>query len=145
MKPSVKPKPKKINVGINENEFSFSFARSSGPGGQNVNKTNSKAILAWNIRESKCLSEAAKGRFFESFPNKINDQNEVIISCDETRDRMQNEARCIEKLLEMVEAVWLPPKTRHATKPTKSSQRRRVEGKKKRSDVKAGRGRVSDW
>ena len=130
---------------IDENEFSFTFARSSGPGGQNVNKTNSKAVLAWNINESKSISGAAKQRFFSAFKNRINDLGEVIISSDETRDRMQNQQRCIDKLLEMVEEVWLPPKTRHATKPTRSSQRRRVEGKKHRSDVKAGRTRVKDW
>ncbi len=132
-------------VHIDENEFSFTFARSSGPGGQNVNKTNSKAVLAWNITDSKSISEAAKQRFFSAFKNRINDLGEVIISSDETRDRMQNQQRCIDKLLEMVEEIWLPPKTRHATKPTRSSQRRRVEGKKHRSDVKAGRTRVKDW
>ncbi|MCX6118362.1 MAG: alternative ribosome rescue aminoacyl-tRNA hydrolase ArfB [Proteobacteria bacterium] len=126
-------------------ELAFTFARSSGPGGQNVNKTNSKAILAWNIMSSKSISEAAKARFVEAYGNKINDIGEVIIASDETRDRMQNEARCVEKLMEMIQATWLPPKTRHATKPTKASQRRRVEGKKIRSDVKAGRGRVKSW
>ncbi len=126
-------------------ELAFTFARSSGPGGQNVNKTNSKAILAWNIMSSKSISEAAKARFIEAYGNKINDIGEVIIASDETRDRMQNEARCVEKLMEMIQATWLPPKTRHATKPTKASQRRRVEGKKIRSDVKAGRGRVKSW
>jgi ribosome-associated protein len=131
-----------------DSEFSITFARSSGPGGQNVNKTNSKAVLTWDIDASALVPQAVKGRFKESFRSKLSGEteSEIVIHSDETRDRMQNEENCKEKLYEMLEQVWLPPKERKATKPTRSSQRRRVDDKKRRGAIKSGRGRVSgDW
>ena len=132
-------------VKVDPSEFRFVFARSSGPGGQNVNKTNSKAVLFWNVEASPSITDVVRLRFCSLYPNKINDAGEVVISSDETRDRMQNQARCIEKLLEYVHVAANPPKKRTATKPTRSSQRRRMDDKKRRGDVKSGRGKVKDW
>lgn len=134
-----------VKIFLPDDELEFSFARSSGPGGQNVNKTNSKATLYWSIGSSKSIPEDIRTRFCNSFGNRINDEGVVVISSDETRDRMQNQARCKEKLLEMLAAVWTPPKLRKATKPTRSSQKKRVDTKRQRSVVKTGRGRVRDW
>ncbi|MCX6124521.1 MAG: alternative ribosome rescue aminoacyl-tRNA hydrolase ArfB [Proteobacteria bacterium] len=128
-----------------DDELDFSFARSSGPGGQNVNKTNSKAILSWSLDDASTISEAVKFRFRAAFPNKVTEDGRVVIASDETRDRMQNQERCIEKLLEMLESVWVAPKIRKPTKPTKSSQRRRVETKRQRTETKGGRGKVRAW
>lgn len=132
-------------VNIDPGEFRFIYARSSGPGGQNVNKTNSKATLFWNVDESSSIDEATRVRFRALYPNRINDDNEVFISSDETRDRSQNQARCIEKLTELLEVAANPPKKRTATKPTKGSKRRRIEDKQRRGVVKSNRGKITDW
>lgn len=132
-------------VHIHENEFKFIYARSSGPGGQNVNKTNSKATLFWNLDESRSITDDIRMRFRNLYPNRINDENEVVISSDETRDRAQNQARCIEKLMELLTVAANPPKKRTATKPTKSSKRRRLEDKQRRGAVKSNRGKITDW
>lgn len=135
----------KLKIEIPDQELEFTYARSSGPGGQNVNKTNSKAVLTWNIEESEFISGAVKERFYNAFGNRISESGEIVIASDETRDRMQNQQRCIDKLIEMLESVWVAPKIRKPTKPTRSSQRRRVDTKRQRSDTKSGRGKVRDW
>lgn len=123
-------------------ELDFTYARSSGPGGQNVNKTESKAILRWNLMDSDVVPDDVKSRFVETFGSRITADGDVVIHSDESRDRLANEKACIEKLLDMLRKVWTPPKKRVATKPSRSSQRRRVETKRQRSDVKKGRQRV---
>lgn len=135
----------KRQVHIDRNEFRFIFARSSGPGGQNVNKTNSKATLFWNVDESPSITEDVRTRFRDLYPNRINDENEVVISSDETRDRAQNQERCVEKLMQLLDVAANPPKSRTATKPTRASKRRRVEDKQRRGAIKSNRGKVTDW
>jgi ribosome-associated protein len=132
-------------VQIGREELHFSYSRSSGPGGQNVNKTNSKATLHWNLLDSLYVSADVKDRFVAEFGSKVTADGNVVVVSDETRDRLQNQALCEEKLLDMLRSVWTPPKKRKPTKPTKSSQRRRVEGKKQRGAVKSNRSKVKDW
>jgi ribosome-associated protein len=124
---------------VPESEISFSYARSSGPGGQNVNKTESKAILHWNLDAAFWVPEDVKIRFRGTYGTRINSQGEVVIHSDETRNRSQNENLCVEKLTEMLRKVWQAPKKRIATKPTKASKNRRVSAKRMRSDVKKSR------
>ncbi len=133
-----------VEIKIPSSEIEFTFARSSGPGGQNVNKTSSKAILRWNLWESPSVSQAVKDRFSATFSTRITVNGDVVIHSDESRDRAINEKTCLEKLLEMLKKVWTPPKKRVPTKPTKGSQRRRMDSKKLHGDVKKGRKRVHD-
>jgi ribosome-associated protein len=133
-----------VEIKIPASEIEFTFARSSGPGGQNVNKTSSKAILRWNLLASTSVSQAVKNRFVENFSSRLTVNGDVVIHSDESRDRAINEKTCMEKLLEMLRKVWTPPKKRVATKPTKGSQRRRMDSKRLRGDVKKGRQRVQD-
>jgi ribosome-associated protein len=133
-----------VEIKIPSSEIEFTFARSSGPGGQNVNKTSSKAILRWNLWESPSVSQAVKDRFSATFSTRITVNGDVVIHSDESRDRAINEKTCLEKLLEMLKKVWTPPKKRVPTKPTKGSQRRRMDSKKLHGDVKKGRKRVQD-
>ena len=133
-----------MEIKIPSSEIEFTFARSSGPGGQNVNKTSSKAILRWNLWESPSVSQAVKDRFSATFSTRITVNGDVVIHSDESRDRAINEKTCLEKLLEMLKKVWTPPKKRVPTKPTKGSQRRRMDSKKLHGDVKKGRKRVHD-
>lgn len=121
---------------IPESELEFTYARSSGPGGQNVNKVNSKAVLRWNLEASNALSEEAKVRFKELFPTRVTTDHEVILSSDRFRDQGRNREDCIEKLNAMVRSAKTPPKHRKKSKPTRSSKRKRRESKERHSEKK---------
>jgi ribosome-associated protein len=133
-----------VVIRIPASEIEFTFARSSGPGGQNVNKTSSKAILRWNLLRSDAVPEAVKDRFLVAFASRLTAEGDVVIHSDESRDRSVNMETCKDKLIEMLSKVWTAPKKRVATKPTRGSQRRRVDTKRQRSDVKNARKRVRD-
>jgi ribosome-associated protein len=124
---------------IPASELRFSFARSSGPGGQNVNKVNSKATLHWNPSSSAALPDDVRSRFLTRFASRLTNEGDVVIVSQESRDQPKNIARCLDKLKAMLAEVLTAPKKRRATKPTKGSQRRRLEAKKQRSETKAGR------
>ncbi len=124
---------------IPDEELRFSFSRSSGPGGQNVNKVNSKATLHFSVRHSASLSPGMRERFGQKFGSRLTNDGDVVITSQESRDQPKNVDSCLEKLRQMILEVLHPPKKRRATKPSKGSQRRRVEAKKRRSQVKAGR------
>jgi ribosome-associated protein len=120
-------------------EVEFSYARSGGPGGQNVNKTETKAVLRWNLERAAWIAPDVKERFRETFGSRLTSDGDVVIHSDETRNRSINEKACLQKLTEMLRRVWFAPKKRVATRPTRSSQRRRVESKRLRSEVKKNR------
>lgn len=124
---------------VPSSEVTFSYARSSGPGGQNVNKTESKVILHWNLDRAGWVPSDVKVRFRDAFGSRLNAEGDVVIHSDESRDRLANEKSCMEKLTNMLRKVWIPPKKRIATKPTRASQRRRIEAKRMRSDAKKAR------
>lgn len=120
-------------------EFEFSFARSGGPGGQNVNKLNTKATLRWPIAASESLPPAVKQRFLESYATRISNDGELIITSQRFRDQGRNIDDCLEKLREMLAAVATPPKKRRPTRPTKASKERRLNEKRATSQKKQRR------
>jgi ribosome-associated protein len=120
-------------------EFEWSFARSGGPGGQNVNKVASKAVLRWDFEHSPSVPDGVKARFRERFPSRLTTEGEVVLASELTRDQGRNREDCLAKLADLLRAVARPPKVRRPTKPTKGSQRRRVEAKRRQSVRKAGR------
>jgi ribosome-associated protein len=124
---------------ISDDELRFSFARSSGPGGQNVNKVNSKATLHWNPGASAALPDDVRQRFLTRFASRLTNEGDVVIMSQQSRDQPKNIALCLEKLKQMIGEVLAPPKKRRPTKPTKGSKLRRLNEKKRRSDVKANR------
>lgn len=128
---------------IPEHELEMSYARSSGPGGQNVNKVNSKAILNWNVRTSTALPTDVHLRFLATYKARITNEGSIVIMSDRFRDKHQNTADCRDKLTAMVLKVATPPKKRRPTKPTKGSKERRIEGKKLRTATKQAR--RTDW
>lgn len=132
------------DVAIPFSEMEFSYTHSSGAGGQNVNKVATKAIIRWIPSATNSLPEGVKRRFIENFSSKLTHGGELILTSQKSRSQAQNANDCLDKLREMILSVWRAPKVRRATKPTKGSQRRRVEGKKIRSKIKQMRQKVSD-
>ena len=123
-------------------EVGFSFARSSGPGGQNVNKVSSKAVLRWSLLESGDVPEDAKKRFAEMFPSYLTEAGEVVLAGQRFRDAPKNKDDCLQKLRDMLSAALKRPKKRILTRPTKGSIRRRLASKARESAKKRLRGPV---
>jgi ribosome-associated protein len=122
-------------------EFEFTFARSSGPGGQNVNKVNSKALLRWPIRTSPSLPQAVRDRFLGKYGNRVTSEGDLLISSQRYRDQGRNVDDCLEKLRTMLAEVASPPVRRKRTKPTRGSIERRLQTKRQQSARKQGRQR----
>src|SRR5690606_32518661 len=125
-------------------EVSFQAQRGRGPGGQNVNKVASCALLMWNFEDSALLAPEQKDRLRSKLVRALNSRGEIQLRSDEFRDLERNKARALQKLAERVDAALLIPKPRKATKPTRASVRRRQESKVHRSQAKKLRGRP-DW
>jgi len=126
-------------VRIPSEEFQFTYARSAGPGGQNVNKVNSKAILHWPVAQSTQLPQEVKMRFLSRYRHKITTLGEVVISGQRFRDQPKNAEDCLERLKEMILAVWEAPVKRKRTKPSRGGKERRLQAKREQSERKAGR------
>lgn len=116
-------------------EFKFSFSRSSGAGGQNVNKLNTKVTLFWEIDSSPSLLPSVKKRFKEKYERYLVDEV-VVIHSQLTRSQNHNISDCVAKLHVLLQKVEVEPKIRKATKPTKSAVKKRLETKKQHSDKK---------
>ncbi len=123
-------------------EIELEYTRSRGPGGQHVNRTNSAALLRWNVRQSVAFTSEDKEKILQRLRNQITQDGDLILRSDEFRDQESNRRKVLQKLDEMIERSLFVPKKRTATKPTRASKvRRRVE-KKSRSEIKANRGKV---
>jgi ribosome-associated protein len=127
------------NLMIPDSELRLSFARSSGPGGQNVNKVASKAILHFDVLSSPSLPPDVRDRFKTAYSSRLTTTGEVVIHSEEFRDQPKNIQACYDKLRQMILAVLKPPKKRRATKPTRGSKLRRLNDKKSRSQTKQNR------
>jgi ribosome-associated protein len=128
-------------IRIPVSELSFSFARSGGPGGQNVNKVSSKAVLRWRVVESPSLDEAVRARFLAQNRHRITSEGELVIASQRYRDQPRNIADCKQKLQSLLQAAAVAPVPRKRTRPTAGSRRRRVADKRKRSAQKEFRRR----
>jgi ribosome-associated protein len=124
-------------------ELRFEFARSSGPGGQNVNKVESKAVLRWDVGASRVLPAAQLARFRARFASRIRADGVLVLSSQRHRTRERNVADCLAKLEAMLLAVAAPPKRRKATRPSRATRERRLAEKRVLSRRKAER-RVRD-
>lgn len=122
-------------------ELEWRFSRASGPGGQHVNTSSTRVELSWNIAASHVLSQGQRERLLERLSSRLTDGN-ITVSAAEQRSQLLNRRSAQEKLGQIIAAALAPdPPKRRATKPTKGSQRRRLEAKAQRSQTKAQRRR----
>ncbi|MCE9573402.1 MAG: aminoacyl-tRNA hydrolase [Deltaproteobacteria bacterium] len=120
-------------------ELRFSFARSSGPGGQNVNKVNSKVEVRWNPATTAALGADDRAYLLGRLGSRLTTEGELIVVSDRTRDQLKNRADAQAKLSAIVAAALFRPKKRRATKPSRGSKERRIGEKKHRAEIKRGR------
>jgi len=120
-------------------EFTWSFVRAGGPGGQNVNKVASKAVLRWPVMASLSLPDDVKARFRTQHARRITSEGELVISSQRFRDQDRNRQDCLDKVREMVLQAATVPKKRKKTKPSRGSKEARLRDKKRRASVKADR------
>lgn len=131
-------------VVIPNNELRERFSRSSGPGGQSVNTTDSKVELRFSPLQSGAFTEDQRSRLAASLGQRLID-GELIITASEQRSQHQNRVAARERLVTILrKALAPPPPTRRPTKPTRGSQQRRLNAKKQRGSTKSGRGQVRD-
>jgi ribosome-associated protein len=127
------------DITIPAHELSISFARSGGPGGQNVNKVESKVELRWTPGESGAFSGALREWLLQRLAPKLTSSGELIVTSSRTRDQLKNREDALAKLAEIVRQALVHPKKRRKTKPTAAAKRKRLEAKKQRSRVKKDR------
>ncbi|MCM3659935.1 aminoacyl-tRNA hydrolase [Georgenia satyanarayanai] len=132
------------SVTLREEELQWRFSRSSGPGGQSVNTTDSRAELSVDLAATSALSEHQRARVLAALAGRLVD-GRLTVSASEHRSQLRNREAAAERLAQVLrEALAPPPPKRRPTKPSRGAQRRRVEAKTRRSQTKALRRRPSD-
>ncbi|MBG8553146.1 alternative ribosome rescue aminoacyl-tRNA hydrolase ArfB [Hymenobacter guriensis] len=125
-------------------ELQFQTSRSSGPGGQNVNKVESRVELRFHVPTSQLLSDEQKQVLLQKLASRLTADGSLLITAQEDRSQLRNKETALRKFHELLVKALHRPKARRATKPSKGAVRQRLESKKKHSQKKAGRGRVDE-
>ena len=120
-------------------ELSYKTSRSSGSGGQNVNKVETSVTVLWKVEDSAVFTESEKERILLKLKNKINAEGILQTTVSESRTQLQNKKNAIEKIQELVNKSLIVPKKRIATKPSRAKVEKRLESKKKLSEKKENR------
>ena len=117
-------------------EIVFTYVRSSGPGGQNVNKVNSQAQLHWDVQANQTLTPQTKNRLLTQAANRINKQGILRIDCDTSRDREKNRLECLKRLKEMISRATVVPVARKRRKKPRWAIEKRLKNKREKSKLK---------
>ena len=128
-----------MDVKVLKSELTYKYVRSSGSGGQHVNKVSSKAELYFNIEDSKVFSDDEKQKLSEGFKNRLNKDRVLMLACDESRSQFRNKAIVTWRFLELIEEGLKEAKERIKTKIPKSVKRKRLANKRKVANKKANR------
>ncbi len=131
-------------LGLPESELVERFLRADGPGGQHVNRTESAVELRFDVIHSPSLPEPLRERLLARRDRRLTAEGVLVIQGRRFRDQARNRDDVRERLVEIIRAVLLPPKRRVATKPTRASKERRLDGKQQRGKIKQARSRKPD-
>ena len=123
-------------IAIDEREIDESFVRASGPGGQNVNKLSTAVQLRFDVRHSPSLPPGVSERLERIAGSRLTNEGVLVIIAQRHRTQARNRADALNRLIEMIQQAAVVPVKRRATRPTKASRERRIEGKKRRSGIK---------
>jgi ribosome-associated protein len=129
---------------IPEQELRWSFVRAGGPGGQNVNKVASKAVLRWNVFDSPSVTAEVKERLCSQQRGRMSNEGELIITSQRFRDQERNRIDCLEKLSSAIDRASVRPKPRKPTRPTRGSREARLQDKRRRASIKSRRRRPAE-
>ena len=120
-------------------ELQFTTSTSSGPGGQHVNRTASKVTVRFDLANTIALSDFEKDRILDKLANQLTQNQELVMSCSKTRSQHKNKALLIDRLIAVLKAAIIKPKTRKKTKPGKGAVEKRLQAKKQQALKKASR------
>jgi ribosome-associated protein len=132
------------HLSVPESEFEWTYVRSSGPGGQNVNKVASKAVLRWDAKASPSLPGAVKARLLARHAGRFTSEGVLVLASQRFRDQERNRQDCLEKLRMWLLEAATPPRPRRPTRPTRAAKERRLQAKKQRAKQKAQRRHPSE-
>jgi ribosome-associated protein len=131
--------PKEISSRDFSSEFQFQTSRSSGPGGQNVNKVETRVTLRFRVASSELLNQSEKERLRLKWASKLTSDGELLVSAEKHRSQLKNREEAISVFHKLLEKAFTDPKPRKKTKPSKAAIRERLDAKKKHADKKANR------
>ena len=129
-------------ISIPEEELRFDFIRSSGPGGQNINKVATGVQLRFNVRTSSGLPKEVRERLLAHLSSRLTSEGELVIEARRFRTQQQNREDALNRLTALLARAAEPPRPRHRTRPTRASQARRLAEKRRRGEIKRLRGRA---
>ncbi len=128
-----------MNKELLQSECDFKAVRSSGPGGQHVNKTSTKVMLHWDLDNSAVFTDDQKERLKQRLASKLTSENQLVLSFDQSRSQHKNKEEVFKNLAQLLEKALIIPKKRKKTKPSLASKRKRLESKKRNAEKKANR------